>query len=160
MAIGTDDAIWKFGTQDQVDSTAGTVANDTFSVAGDVDSTWTNDDDAPFGSAVLKCQFDTTAPTVGSIGLYARLLNIEGTNDENEPDTTNNGYSPNNVGTFLIDFGVANDVDMYLTIATFSMPQLGPAQAIEWYIKNEGTSQTIGTGWNLWITPKSLGPKA
>lgn len=157
MAIETNDAIVKFGTQDQVDSTAGTVATGAFSVAGDVDSTWTNSEEAPLGSAILKCQFDTTMPTVGSIGLYARLLNVQSTNDINEPDAN---FEQIFVGSFPIDFGVANDVDFYTVIETFNMPAAGPAQAIEWYIKNEGTAQTIGTSWNLWITPKTEGPAA
>lgn len=157
MAIETNDAIVKFGDQDQVDSTAGTVADGAFSVAGDVDSTWTNSEEAPLGSAVFKGQFDTTMPTVGSIGLYARLLNVQSTNDVNEPDGS---FEHIFVGSFPIDFGVANDVDFYTVIETFNMPAAGPAQAIEWYIKNEGTAQTIGTSWNLWITPKTEGPAA
>ena len=157
MAISTDATIWFYGTQDQIDSTAGTVADGAFSVAGDVDSTWTNDDDAPYGSAVLKCQFDTTMPTVGSIGLYARLLNVQSTNDENATDAS---FAPHRVGTFAIDFGVAADTDFYTTIADFEMPQAGSGQAIEWYIKNEATGQTLGTSWNLWITPKAYGPHA
>lgn len=157
MAIGTNATIWFFGTQDQIDSTSGTVADGAFSVAADVDSTWTNDDDAPFGSAVLKCQFDTTMPTVGHIGLYARLLNVQSTNDENAIDAN---FQAHLVGAFQIDFGVANDTDFWTVIPTFEMPQAGSGQAIEWYIKNEGTGQTIGSGWNLYITPKALGPHA
>ena len=158
MAIDTDAAIWFFGTQDQVDDgSTSTISNDAYSVAADVDSTWTNDDDALFGSAVLECQFDTTMPTDGSIGLYARLLNVQSTSDENETDAN---FSPNRVGTFKIDFGVANDVNFFTTIPLFDMPQAGAAQTIEWYIKNEGTNQTIGIDWNLWITPKSIGPHA
>ncbi len=158
MAIGTDAAIWFFGTQDQVDDgSTSTISNNAYSVAADVDSAWTNDDDAPFGSAVLECQFDTTMPTVGRIGLYARLLNVQGANDENETDAS---YSPHFVEAFDIDFGVAADVNFFMTIDNFIMPQAGPAQAIEWYIKNEGTGQTIGIDWNLWITPKSMGPHA
>lgn len=157
MAIGTNDAIWKFGTQDQIDSTAGTVADGAFSVAADVDSTWTNDDDAPYGSAALKCQFDTTMPTVGSIGLYARLLNVQSTNDLNAVDAN---FEHEFVGSFPIDFGVANDVDFWTAIPLFEMPQAGASQAIEWYIKNEGTGQTIGASWALYVTPKSFGPAA
>lgn len=157
MAIGTNDVILKFGTQDQVDSTAGTVANDAFSVAGDVDSTWANDDDAPRGAAVLKLQFDTTAPTVGSVGLYARLLDVQSTNDSPIPDSNFEHYL---VGVFPLDFGVAADVDYYTTIPVFQMPMIYSGQIIEWYIKNEATGQTIGTGWNLWITPISDGPHA
>jgi len=44
MAIGTNDNIDKFGTQDQIDDgTTGTVATTAFSESS---SAWTNDDDA------------------------------------------------------------------------------------------------------------------
>ena len=158
MTIGTADAIYKFGTQDEVTTgTPGTVANNAFSVAGDVDSTWSNDDDAPDGAAVLKCQFDTTMPTSGNIGLYARLLDIQSTNDAPIPDAN---YEEKYVGNFPIDFGVAADTDFYTHIHDFRMPMIGASQIIEWYIKNNGTSQTIGTDWKLWITPKTYGPSA
>ncbi len=158
MTIGTDAAIWFHGTQDVVDdTTTSTIANNAFSVAADVVSNWTNDDDAPFGSAVLECQFDGTMPTVGTIGLYAQLLNVQSTNDE-EAVTAN--FGAHRVGTFQIPFGVAADVNFFTTIDLFSMPQAGPAQAIVWFIKNEGTGQVIGIDWNLWITPKSMGPHA
>lgn len=157
MTIGADDAIWKFGTPDQVDDgSTSTIANDAFSVAADV-SAWTNDDDAPYGSAVLECQFDTTMPTVGSVGLYARLMNIQSTNDEG---ATDGSYAPHFVASFLIDFGIAADTNFFMGIDLFEIPQAGASQVIEWYLKNEGTSQTIGTDWNLWITPKSFGPHA
>lgn len=156
MAISTNDAILKFGTQDQVDSTSGTVADGAFSVAGDIVA-WTNDDDASRASAVLKCQFDVTMPTVGSIGLYARPINIEGTNDAPVPDANFEHYL---VGVFPIDFGVAADTDFYTAIPVFQIPQMKASQEIEFYIKNEGTGQTIGTSWNLWITPITDGPHA
>ena len=156
MAIVTNDVILKFGTQDEVTTgTPATVSNDAFSVAGDVDSTWSNDDDAANGAAVLKLQFDTTAPTVGSVGLYARLLDIFGTNDGPIPDANFEHYL---VGVFPLDFGVAIDVDYYTTIPFFQMPMVNAAQIIEWYIKNEGTAQTIGTDWKLYITPITDGP--
>ena len=158
MAISTDASIWFFGTQGTITTgTPGTVADGAFSVAGDVDSTWTNDDDAPSGAAVLKCQFDTTMPTAGTIGLYARLLDIQSTNDANAPDSN---FEVLLVGTFQIDFGVAADTDFYTFIDLFSIPSVKSAQGIEWYIKNEGTGQTIGQNWALYITPKAIGPHA
>lgn len=157
MAISTDAAILFFGTEDQIDSTAGTIADNTFSVAGDVDSTWSNDDDAPLGAALLKCQFDTTMPTVGSIGLHARLLDVDGTSDMPIPSAN---YPHIYVGTFPIDFGVANDVDFYTMIPLFQMPMYQTSQIIEWYLKNDGTGQTIGAAWSLWVTPITQGPHA
>ncbi len=160
MTIGTNDGIYKFGTQDEVTSgTPATIADDAFGKADQGASVdWTNDDDAPFGSAVLKVQFDTTMPTAGSIGLYAHVKDIQSTNDAEVPDASNNiaGF----VGSFLIDFGVANDVDFYTYIENFQMPAIGPAQAIDWYLFNNATGQTIGVSWQLWITPKALGPHA
>ena len=160
MAIGTNDGIFKFGTQDEVTSgTPATIATNVFGKADQGASVnWTNDDDAPLGSAVLKVQFDTTMPTVGSIGLYAHVLNIQSTNDPGVPDGSNDiaGF----VGSFPIDFGVANDVDFYTYIENFQMPALGAAQAIDWYLFNNATGQTIGVSWQLWITPKALGPAA
>ncbi len=159
MAIGTNDAIFKFGTQDEVTSgTPATIANNSFGKA-DQGATvnWTNDDDAPLGAAVLKCQFDTTMPTLGSIGLYANLLNVQSTNDLNVPDAN---FEHIFVGSFPIDFGVAADVDFYTAIPLFQMPCIGTSQAIDWYLKNDNTGQTIGVSWQLWITPITEGPHA
>lgn len=159
MAVSTNDGIFKFGTQDEVTSgTPATIASNAFGKA-DQGATvaYTNDDDAPYGAAILKCQFDTTMPTVGSIGLYARLLNVQSTDDLNEPDAN---FKAIHVGEFQIDFGVAADTDMYLAIPFFQMPMIGSAQAIDWYIHNNATGQTIGVSWQLWITPLAIGPHA
>lgn len=157
MAIVTDDAILKFGTKDVIDETAGTIAADAFSVAADVDSTWANDENAPLGAALLKCQYDATMPTVGSIGLYARLLNVDGAGDMPVPS---GGYPHIYVATFPIDFGVAADVDFYtMPEGLFQMPALQLDQIIEWYLKNDGTGRVLGTAWKLWVAPMALGPK-
>ena len=104
MTIAVNDAILKFGTQDEVTSgTPATISDNGFGKAdqgGTVN--YTNDDDAPLGAAVLKVQFDTTMPTVGTIGLYAHVLNIEGTNDPGVPDANNKQIFE---GSFIIDFG-------------------------------------------------------
>lgn len=159
MAISTDAGIWFFGTQDEVTSgTPATIADDGFGPADQGASVnWTNDDEATDGSAVLKCQFDTTMPTVGNILLYAHLLNVQGTNATGVPDANNELVL---VGAFPIDFGVANDTDFYTVIPNFQMPQAGAAQAINWYLKNNATGQTLGVSWQLWITPKVIGPHA
>jgi len=159
MAIGTDAGIWFFGTQDEVTSgTPATIASAAFGKAdqgGTVN--WTNDDDSTDAAAVLKCQFDTTMPTVGSIDLFAHLLNVQGTSDPNPPDAN---FEHIYVGTFPIDFDVAADTDFITMIDNFEIPMIGSAQAIDWYIRNNGTSQTIGVSWQLWITPKAVGPHA
>ena len=159
MTISTNAGIWFFGTQDEVTSgTPATIASGGYGKADQGSSVnWTNDDDAPYASATLKCQFDTTMPTVGNILLYARLLNVQSTNDNEVPDAN---FPHVLCGAFPIDFGVANDTDFYTTIPHFEIPQAGASQAIDWYLMNNGTSQTIGVSWQLWITPKTIGPHA
>lgn len=153
MAISTNATIWVFGTQDEVTTgTPGTVADGAF---GDPGQDWTNDDDAPWASAVLKFQFDTTFPTAGSIGLYARLIDIQSTNDEQDDS---DGW--HFLGTFKIGYGLTADTDYYAAIPLFALPQAGASQVTRFKIKNEGTSQTIGSGWQLWVTPKTYGPHA
>ncbi len=160
MTIAADAGIFFFGTQDEV--TSGTPATISDNAYGKADQgatvNWTNDDDAPFGAAVLKCQFDTTMPTVGLIALYAHVLNIQSTNDPGVPDANNENLGF--VGVFLIDFGIAADTDFFTFIESFAMPAVGAAQAIDWYLKNDKTGQTIGVSWQLWITPKTIGPHA
>jgi len=155
MAIATDSVIVFHGTQDVADDTStSTIADGAYSVAADV-STWTNDDDAPLGQAVLECQFDTTMPTVGNIGLFARCLNVVSTSD---PEVPSDNYPHIFVGTFPIPFGVANDVNFFTIIPLFQIPGFLTSQTIDWYLKNNGTGQTIGVDWNLWITPLTHGP--
>lgn len=159
MTISTDAAIFFFGTQDEVTSgTPATIADDAFGKADQGASVnWTNDDDAPLGAAVLKLQFNTTFPTVGTIGLYAYLLNIQSTNDPGVPDAD---FPHTFIDNFPIDFGIAADTDFFTHIPLFQMPGIGTAQAIDWYLKNDGTGQTIGASYQLWITPVTQGPHA
>ena len=153
MAISTDATIEFFGTQDQVDDgTTGTVATDTFSEAS---SSWTNDDDAPSAAFVLEAQFDTTMPTVGTIDLYCRPLNIQSTNNPGAPDGS---YKSFFLGVFEIDFGVSNDVNAFLYIERTKLPNFVTSQIYEFYFHNNATGQTIGVDWNLWVTPITDGP--
>lgn len=156
MAISTDATIFFFGTQDtQTTGTPSTVSSGSFSDSDDTVTNWTNDDDAPLGAAVLKLQFDTTMPTVGNVGLYAMMLNIQSTNDIPQPDAN---FQAVFVGSFPIDYGQSADTDFYTVIPLFQMPSTYTSQAIQWYIKNENTGQTIGTDWALYITPITQGP--
>jgi len=155
MAIDGEDFIGKFGTQDQLDDgTTSTIADDAFSVAADI-SAWTNDDDAPYAAFVLECQFDTTMPTVGSIDLYARPLNVQSTNEPGLPDANHKSVY---LGSFPIDFGVANDTNFFTLIPFANLPNFQTSQQFEFYLHNNNTGQTIGVDWNLWVTPLALGP--
>ena len=157
MAIGTDATIWFFGTQDEVSTgTPSSVASGAFSDSDDT-ADWTNDDDAPWASAVIKYQYSTTYPTTGVIGLYAQLKDIQSTNDEILASA-----SFHFLGAFAIGTATNHsaNTDYWKAVPLFEVPQATASQIIRFHIKNEGTSQTIASGWQLWITPKTYGPHA
>lgn len=158
MAIGTNDLIDKFGTQDTVTVGTGTsaVTNGSFSAAADVVAGgWTNDDDAPLGAFVLTCQFATLPVANSAIELFARVLNIDGTNDQPQPDSN---YAPDLLGRFFIDAGTAANTDMTLPCLA-ALPNVASSQVYEFYLKNV-TGQTISAGWVLKVTPITQGPRA
>ena len=151
MAIGTNDGIDKFGTQDATGTTSASVADAAFSIASDL-STWTNDDDAWRATIILEATY-SVAPTASSgVTLYARLLNIVSTNDADVPDA-------NFLQTYLGRFPL-NDVTtaQYIAIDAY-LPNTKTSQEYEFYIKNDG-GQTISAGWDIHVTPKTHGPHA
>ena len=151
MAISTDSAVEFFGTQDTLGTSSATVADAAFSVASDL-STWTNDDDAPRASVTALIDY-AVAPDVNSVvNLYLRLLNTQSTNDNEIPDAN---FTHTYVGSFPV-----NDVttNQYVTI-DISLPNGKSSQEYEFYIENQ-TGQTIQAGWDLYVTPKTIGPHA
>ena len=159
MTIGTNSNIDFFGTQDVVDdTTTSSIVNNAFSVTADI-AEWTNDDDAPLANFVLECQFTTTAPTdnLGSIGLYARVMNIQGANDPGVPSALNKNIY---LGHFPIDWGVAADTLYFSYIYGVRLPNNISSQKYEFYIHNNGTEQVIAANWNMWIRPWTEGPHA
>lgn len=157
MAIGTDDAVLKIGTQTEVTSgTPAAISSGAFGLADQGGTVaWANADDVELAAAVLKCQF-ATMPTVGSIGLYARLLDVQSTNDLAAPASN---FPAIFCGSFPINFGAGNATNFWTVIHEFAIPIITTAQKIDWYLKNEATAQTISASWQLWITPKAFGPK-
>lgn len=154
MAIGTDDAIHKFGTQDTITAGGGTssVVNAAFSASGDA-AAWTNDDDAPMASVTAKFDWNTTAPDANStIQLYARLMNTDSTNDSDIPDAN---YTHYYLGSFKINDVLTNQ---YITI-DIALPNAYTSQIYEFYIENS-TGQTLQAAWTMKITPKTVGPHA
>lgn len=152
MTISTNDIIEKFGTLDDLDSSAAAVADDAFSVSGDLAS-WTNDDDAPSAAVVGLFTFGT-APDSGSvINLYARPINIA--------DTTKDSPTPDAdfEHVFIGAFPLNNVTSEQVIPIEVRLPNAKAAQEYEFYIENKG-GQTLSSGWSLQITPKTLGPHA
>jgi len=149
MAISTDAAIEFFGTQTSVVTTAAAITDGSFSATED---TFTNSDDAPQASAVLEVTFGSAPDDNSFIALYARLLNIEGVNDQSAPVAE---FLHVFLGNFPVD---AVTSAQYVPI-DITLPNTKSSQEYEFYIQNKG-GQTISSGWDLFITPKTLGPHA
>lgn len=149
MVISTDAAIEFFGTQDTLGTTSAAVANDAFSIAGDL-STWPNDDDAPFASVVLLSNFSVAPDANSVINLYLRLLNIESTNDQDVPDAN---FLHKYVGSFPL-----NDVTTaQYTSIDIVLPNTVTSQNYEFYVENL-SGQSLPAGWDIFVTPKTIGP--
>lgn len=149
MSITTDAAIEFFGTQDTLGTTSAAVANDLFSIAGDL-STWVNDDDAPQASVILLANFSVAPDTNSSINLFLRLLDIQSTNDQDVPDVN---FQHVFVGSFPL-----NDVTtaQYIPIQ-ISLPNNSTSQNYEFYIENK-SGQSLPSGWDIFVIPKTIGP--
>ena len=156
-AISTDAIINFFGTMDEVTvASPGSVANGAFSAAGDV-SDWTNDDDAPMAMFVLVLQDLSGAATAGdTIELYAKPLNIDGTNDHQGP---NANVKTIFLGVFVIDaVDPAATDDVYL-LGPVALPNMKTSQEYEFYIYNNLTTVSIDAAdWELWVIPTTVGP--
>ena len=149
MAIGTDAAIQFFGTQDTVTSSSSLVANDAFSVSGDV-TTWTNDDDAPQAAVVFEGTYSVAPDASSLVLLYARLLNVQGTNDPDAPDA-------NFLHTFLGAFPLNDVTTAQYSSIVVDLPNTKTSQEYEFYILNQG-GQSLSAGWDLYVTPVTVGP--
>lgn len=149
MAISTDAAVEFFGTQDTLGTSSAAVANNAFSIAGDL-STWVNDDDAPQASVVLLANFSVAPTANSSINLYLRPLDIQSTNDSTVPDAN---FQHVYAGSFpLNDSTVAQYINIQI-----ALPNNATSQNYEFYVENK-SGQSLPSGWDIYVTPKTLGP--
>ena len=155
MAIATDDAIHKFGTQIARGGTAtAAITTTSFSTinATTGSDAWTNADDAPMASVTILVTYGTTAVAGEGVNLYLRPLNIEGTNDANVPDAV---FQDMYVTSFPLATGTAAQ---YIT-RTISLPNAYTSQVYELYLEN-GSTQSISAGWDIYVTPLTIGGAA
>jgi hypothetical protein len=154
MAIGTNAAVWFFGTEDTADDGATqTIADGAYSV--DV-ATWTNDDDAPQAAFVLTFQYPSGTIDTGGIHLFARLLNTNSTTDEPVPSATWLGHY---LGSFPTGTGMAATTNYAVETGPVDLPLMKTSQEYEFYIKND-CNVTISASWTLKVTPMTIGPHA
>lgn len=133
------------GTEKTLVSSGASLSNNTMSAASS--ATYNRDTDGggyPDAEIVLAVAFGT-APTVNTtLDLYARELDIDGTNDAVAPTTT---YKRR----FICSFPVFNQTaTQYIKALAFEVPPLS-----EFYLHNNATGQTVSAGWTLNIKPRS-----
>lgn len=103
----------------------------------------------PDAKFVLRCQWATITSIEGkTIDLYARELNVQGTNDVLAPTTT---FLHKYINSFKIS-AVAANTDQYMSLIGRSVPK-----EADYYLRNS-SGQTISSGWGLWVTPETRKP--
>lgn len=155
MPISTNAAIEHFGSTSVVTKAAGTAAvvDGAFSgLANAVVGDWANTDDAPTAAMVLTCAFASAPAAYSTVGLYARLMNIDGSFDQMEPDA-DFGH------VYLGAFPLNNSTSTQYIAIDIRLPNTQPSQYYQFQIRNNA-GQTMSAGWTLKITPKTIGPHA
>lgn len=158
MAFIDNDLKDVFEAQQQINVGAGTpttltIAADAFSITADIDA-FTNTQDSPTIVMTLKLQF-AVQPTAGTnINIYARKMDIEGTNDSSVPDDNNIDQI---IGRFTVDATVATSTDAFLTTQWMTISNHYSAQVYQFYLQNK-SDQSISAGWELFLTQVSKGP--
>lgn len=152
MPFEINDSIDKFSAQTALDDTSGSVADDAYSVTGDLIE-WTNTDDAPLATIILLATIPIAPSSLRqTINLYAQLLDIDGTDDALVPSDS---FQQIPLGSFPVDTITTAQI-IPLQIA---LPNAETSQKYKFFIKNI-TGQTISAGWDLKIRGKTIGPKA
>lgn len=143
-----NETIVKFGAAKTLASAGGTISNNALAQAPtasyDVVADGGGYPDADFA---LVCTF-ATAPTEGAVlSLYARPLDIDGTADTDIPETTRPTLW---VGNFAVNNVTTSQA---LWLRAYDLPKLA-----DYYVHNNGTGQTVSSGWTLKVTPRTVGP--
>ena len=157
MAISTDSSIEFLGTQDKISATStSAITNGSYSGSSDVISgNWTNDDDALYAKIIMEWQYASGTISSGArFTVFARLMNIQGTEDMNQPDANFEHYF---LGNIPVDEGLGTSTNEFTRPIIVRLPNLVTSQVYQFYFKNV-TGVTVSAGWDAWITPSAAGP--
>lgn len=145
-----NEVIYAFGSEKTLEANGGSCASGAIVQANDA-TYGVVADGASFPDArfVWKGQFATvTSIENKTIDLYARALNIDGTNDQTAPTAT---YTQKYIGSFFLQASSTN-TDQYVALIAYDVP----AEAEYYIINNAG--QTLSAGWTLKVTPRTYKP--
>ena len=137
-----------YGTTKTLEANGASISNNALAQADDADYSVASDGASyPDAEFVLSGAFGT-APTEGMVlALYARPLNIDGTNDAEAPETTR---PTRFIGNFVVNNVTSTQ---YMTLTAFDVP----AEA-SYYVHNNATGQTLSSGWTLKVKPRTYKP--
>ena len=146
----TSETIFVYGTQKTLEASGGSCTNGAVVQANDASYDVVTDGlGYPDAEFAFRGQFGTVTNIENkSIDLYARVLNIDGTNDSPAPTST---YLEKYVGSFILQASAAN-TDQYLRCVGYDMPVTA-----DYYLCNT-SGQTLSAGWTLKVTPRSYKP--
>lgn len=138
--------VW--GTPKTLEANGASISNNALAQADDANYDVVSDGASfPDADFVLVGTF-ATGPTEGTtLALYARPLDIDGTNDSEVPETTRPTVF---IGTFTV-----NNVTSAQTIPLNGIFAADVPKLAAYYIHNNGTGQTLSSGWKLIVTPRS-----
>lgn len=149
MAVPANTALEWRGTIKTLEANGGSITSGSVVQADDATyDTVSDGEGVPDAEFVLGFTFGT-APTEGAVlALYARPLDIDGTADSEVPEATR--------PTRLIGSFVVNNVTsaQYAQLRARDLPKLA-----SYYLHNNGTGQTVSSGWTLKVTPFGYTPK-
>lgn len=141
--------VYKASAAKTLESSGASIANNSVlaaSTAYDLAADGQNYPDAEFA---LSCSF-ATAPTEGAvISLYARPLDVDGTADTQAPEATRPTLF---IGNFVVD-NVTGAQTLWLYAENL------PLKA-SYTLHNNGTGQSISSGWALKALGRTIGPAA
>lgn len=149
MTIPANTPIEWRGTPKVLEANGGSITNNAVVQADDANyDTAADGEGAPDAEFVLVFAYGS-APTEGAvIALYARPLDIDGTNDAEVPEAAR---PTRYIGNFVVNNVTSTQ---YAICVGRRLPKLA-----SYYPHNAGTGQTVSSGWTLTAIPLALTPK-
>lgn len=134
---------YDFGTPKTLEANGVSIGNNALALADDATYAVVADGGSrAHAKFVISVTFLVAPVENATIDLLARPLNISGTNDAEVPEVTRpdvyiKSFSVNNVTT-----------TQYIELLAENVPW-----EAEYYLMNNGTGQTISSGWTMTVTP-------
>lgn len=153
MTIGTNDAVVKRGTAVILEGTGASIGNNTIYQA--TTATYSVDadgDGAPDGIFRAALAFGSAPTENATVDIIAQALDVDGAGLGHDAPAPTSTYRHLRVGGFTVK---ATTGTQYLECAVTDLPKNA-----RYWLYNNNTGQTIGSGWALSIEPATFGPHA